>query len=107
RIARVPAHVRGPSQILQHLFVRVAGRDADLHAVLRKQPGAACADAGTASNDDGYVLRGRLRVVRLGLSHVSCSMCRRISVTGKETRFRLFAMTAFRSDALTRAPDAT
>src|SRR5580704_16916205 len=107
RIARVPAHAMGPIQILQHRFVRVPGCDADPHAALCKQPSAACADARTAANDDGYILHGRVRVVRLGLSHVSCSMCRRMSVTGEETSCRLFAMTAFGSDALTSAPEAT
>src|ERR1700741_351697 len=102
-----PSHAVRLLQILQHRLVRVPGCDGYPHAALRKQPRATCAVAGAAANDDGYVLHGTLRVVRRGLSHVSCSMCRRMSVTGEETSCRLFAMTAFGSDALTSAPEAT
>src|SRR5271157_5338186 len=60
-------------QILQDRFVWVSSRDADQHAVLRKQPRTTRADAGATPNDQCNVLFGRLSVARAGFCHVSYS----------------------------------
>lgn len=56
-------------QVLQNRFVRIPGRDSDMHAVVRKQPGATRTVTGATANDEGHILYG---CVSVGLGHVLC-----------------------------------
>jgi hypothetical protein len=56
-------------QVLQNRFVRIPGRDSDMHAVVREQLGATRTDTGATANDEGNILYG---CVSVGLGHVLC-----------------------------------
>jgi hypothetical protein len=56
-------------QVLQNRFVRIPGRDSDMHAALREQLGATRTDTGATPNDEGNILYG---CVSVGLGHVLC-----------------------------------